>query len=377
MHDRMPGSASEGDRTEFRRLTYAPALDGLRGIAVLLVISGHFFGWPNPHLGVEIFFVLSGFLITTLLLQERAETGRISLRSFYRRRALRLIPALLIALAGFVVLSTVLVLAAADVPTLRVALAAAAYSALYVANLVQAFDEQLPPGLRHTWSLGIEEQFYVVWPLVLLAALRLRASWRAIAVGLCLTIALITAHRLRLHLDGASTLRTAFAPDTRSDSLLWGCLFGVALHAGLRGPIASAAVRRWASFAGGLTVCSLLFVSPTHHTMILGLWPVFAVAAALVVLRCAVDMVSRTARWLSARWLVYVGRISYGLYLWHVILLWTPPDDVSIPGGVRIAAAFVAAALSYRYVEAPFLRRKRQGGRAAEPLAPRAAPATA
>jgi peptidoglycan/LPS O-acetylase OafA/YrhL len=363
-----------------RRLGYAPALDGLRGVAVLVVVSGHFFAWPNAHLGVEIFFVLSGFLITVLLLQERADTGRISLRSFYRRRALRLIPALLVALTGFLALSAALTLAGADVPPMKAALAGAAYSALYIANLVQAFGHPLPPGLLHTWSLAIEEQFYIVWPLALLLALRLRASWRAIAVGLGVAITFVVVHRLQLHLAGASPLRTGFGPDTRSDSLLIGCLFGLAFHAGLLTGLSSPTLRRRLGLAGAIVVATFLFISPSPQTLILGLWPLFSTAVGFVVLRSASDPGSRTARALSARPLLYVGRISYGLYLWHLILLWTPPESVEIPGGVRIAAAFAAAVLSHRYVETPFLRRKRTLRPPVEPSAqagPQPAPAAA
>lgn len=345
--------------TVVRRLAYTPALDGVRGVAVLVVVSGHFFAWPNAHLGVEIFFVLSGFLITVLLLQERAETGSISLRSFYRRRALRLMPALLVALAGFLALSAALTLGGADVPTMNAAVAGATYSALYIANFVQAFGHPLPPGLLHTWSLAIEEQFYVVWPLALLLMLRLRASWRAITVALGVAIAFVVIHRLHLQLAGASPARIGFAPDTRSDSLLIGCLFGVAFHAGVCGALGSATLRRWLGLTAGITVAIVAVLSPSPQTLSFGLWPLFGIAVALIVFRSAADPDSRTARALSARPLLYVGRISYGLYLWHLILLWTPPESVGVPGGMRIAAAFVAAALSHRYVETPFLRRKR------------------
>ncbi|HET9720708.1 MAG TPA: acyltransferase, partial [Solirubrobacteraceae bacterium] len=158
-----------------RRLGRRPVLDGLRGVAVLLVIAEHTGLLHNGFLGVDVFFVLSGFLITTLLLEEFQRAGRISLRGFYARRARRLVPALLVAVAAFLVIS-----AAADQSGFGDDVLAAAAGVTYITNILMALTPTWLPAVGHLWSLGAEEQFYLLWPVVLIAAIRRSVSRRAL-----------------------------------------------------------------------------------------------------------------------------------------------------------------------------------------------------
>ncbi len=157
------------------RLGYVPALDGVRAVAVLLVVACHALSMPGGFLGVEIFFVLSGFLITTLLLEERQAQGRLGLRSFYIRRVWRLYPALAALLAAWLVLSA---LGLTPLPPAGEAVGVLV-SGTYLANAANAWFFPLPIGLQHLWSLALEEQFYLLWPPLLALVLYKRIGWRA------------------------------------------------------------------------------------------------------------------------------------------------------------------------------------------------------
>src|SRR5919198_6163322 len=145
-----------------RRLGHRPALDGIRGVAIAAVVAQHAFGIPTAgYLGVDLFFVLSGFLITTLLLEEHAESGAISLRAFYRRRALRLLPALFVAIS--VLLLVELVLAATGRGHLRREATGALFGVAYVTDFARVYSSRVHAHtLDHLWSLAVEEQFYIV-----------------------------------------------------------------------------------------------------------------------------------------------------------------------------------------------------------------------
>ena len=219
------------DRAEPRTLGHVPALDGVRGVAVLLVITTHlmiifeprlfFKVLPGAALGVDIFFVLSGFLITSLLLGELRKSGRVSMRGFYKRRARRLLPALVVLLvvhAYYAMLT--------DLP-LKAELQTAAASLFYVANWYRATGHTPAQGLSHLWSLSIEEQFYLVWPLMVVLFFGVRRSLRFSVVMLCTAIVAIVAWRAFLW--GAATTHAQvgtlyYRTDTRADGLLIGAL---------------------------------------------------------------------------------------------------------------------------------------------------------
>ena len=213
------------------RFGYRPALDGLRGLAVLAVISFH--AWhglvPGGWLGVDVFFVLSGFLITWLLVQERLRTGGLALTRFYARRALRLLPALAVALPMAVLVAWMF-----DPARLGATLSEALSSLFYVSNWTAAAraDNGLTTGLlTPTWSLSIEEQFYLVWPF-LLAALLWAGGRRA-----ALYATLVVAGAIAIHRTTVTTLgHVSLGTDTRADALLIGSALALAWSLGLVRP---------------------------------------------------------------------------------------------------------------------------------------------
>ena len=230
------------------RLAYMPALDGIRALAVAAVLLYHGeVSWAQGgYLGVDAFFVLSGFLITSLLLAEWRGEGRIALSAFWARRARRLLPALFLVLAGVAVYGAV-VAAPVELDQLR----RDGLSALgYVANWGQIFSHQsyfqsfaAPSPLRHTWSLAIEEQFYLVWPLLVAGVLRWRrGSFRSLTM---ITGALLVASAtwmVLLYTPGADPTRVYYGTDTRAQSLLMGALLALVL-ARRRRPMGDAATR--------------------------------------------------------------------------------------------------------------------------------------
>ncbi len=323
------------------RLGYVPALDGLRGIAVLAVMLYHLY-LPLPqggYLGVDIFFVISGFLITGLLLEEWRASGRLDLPRFIARRALRLLPAL----------AALLVVAAPFVAWPYVA-GALLYATNYLAALGRLSYMGSP--LAHLWSLAIEEQFYLLWPAVLGLLLR-RLRPRALPVAIAIAIAAIAAWRA--HLAGfASWERLHLATDTRADALLVGCL-AAALAPHLAPLARRPAARALAGLSATALGLALLLVPRQWHP--LDEWGLLALAlaSAVVVLWVARPGAGGPLRW---RPLVATGRISYGLYLWHwPVYLALDACGLGHPLCKLGLAALVAVA-SYRYLEAPCLRLK-------------------
>jgi peptidoglycan/LPS O-acetylase OafA/YrhL len=328
-------------------LTKKPALDGLRGVAILLVLAAHAGLQPRGGvLGVDLFFALSGFLITSLLLTEWHERrGEVSLRSFYRRRALRLLPALVAVLLAYLYYG--LVTRSIGSPTHL--LGAAAISAGYVANFFYTFDSGLVAHrLAHLWSLAAEEQFYVLWPPLLLVALRRRASPRMLVALLVIAALAVTVNAVVLEELGASYARVWYAPDTHSAAILLGCAGGIARVYGL------ARVPAWAAVLAVVAVVPPLLLYGYGPGWAAAAIPLFAVASVAVLLYVADQDNARLSVLLQARWLRATGKISYGIYLWHLpLMIFASP----VIGAVL---AFPVAAASYRWVEQPFLRRKKR-----------------
>jgi len=354
---------------EQRRLGYRPALDGVRAVAIASVLGFHAVEHPSGgFLGVHVFFVLSGFLITTLLLEEWNTKGSISLRHFYRRRALRLLPALAFALVGFAVVATFLIATgrADKFLTAGSAIKGALFGAFYISNVAQAAGTTLPGSIGHLWSLATEEQFYVLWPIALVVALRAGASRRALGMGLVGAIAVLAGHRLEMALRGVPQQRMYFGPDGSFDLLLVGCLAGVVLtsaDAATRERLARILRIVWIPAAG---VCAALLLR-SHiwdRSVYEGLLLVFGIAVACLLLTVVLDERSLPARVLGFGPLVYLGKISYGVYLWHQIVLAGGLIPFSIGfyvrGGIGIALSLAIASVSYRFVERPFLQRKRR-----------------
>jgi peptidoglycan/LPS O-acetylase OafA/YrhL/Flp pilus assembly protein TadD len=346
------------------RLGYRPALDGFRAIAILLVILYHDRRLVGGFLGVDMFFVLSGLLITSILLEEWDATGSIRLGRFYARRFLRLGPALVAFVAVVYFVTHFLQPAFAD--TLRDHWAAAAL--LYVTNLLIAYGREYPLGaVSIHWSLAIEEQFYLLWPLGLRFLLRRGLSRTAIGgllLGASLFPALIRAVlRARGGDDPSLWLRVYFAPDTRADTLLLGCALAV---------LGASVVTR-PRLAGGLAAAcgagALGYLAATHHIADLTRRPYLFTLTA-----CASAAVLR-AVWANGAWarvlelppLPWLGRLSYSLYLWHLVGLQLAAGT-GIVGKIGVVLALACA--SYYLVERPFLAIKSRLSATATPAAP-------
>jgi peptidoglycan/LPS O-acetylase OafA/YrhL len=373
-----------------QRLGYRPALDGVRAVAILAVVAFHAIGRPTGgFLGVDIFFVLSGFLITTLLLEEWETRKTISLGHFYLRRALRLLPALVVAVVAFGLL-TLLAAALGRQPgheTLGNAGEGMLFGLLYVSNIVQAAGIYLPGGIGHLWSLATEEQFYLLWPPCLYAALRLGASRRLLSLGLAALVAALALHRTGLTLMGAPQRRLYYAPDASFDLILVGCLAAI-LFTSKNGAALLRVRRTFTALSlpvAAAVAAAMLSVTYFDRWLYAGFLLPFAIAVALLLLAVALDEGSYLGRFLMLRPMVYVGKISYALYLWHQVVLGSGllPSNGYAEAALGVPLSFAAAAASYRFVERPFLRLKRRDRerieeRASEPTpAERPVPATA
>jgi peptidoglycan/LPS O-acetylase OafA/YrhL len=342
-----------------------PSLDGLRAISILMVILLHmlqhldvshkinrlWFLLGNGGTGVFVFFVISGFLITTLLLREHEKTGAISLRDFYLRRAFRILPPAYFYVAAIAALSWRW--------SLGVSLANSSSALLFYSNYFPR-----PWALNHFWSLSIEEQFYFLWPMTLLFVLRrygrAAASWVAVAVILlCPLIRVLTFELggayLR-HINGVSF-------QGRADALMFGCL--VALSSGLR-PFER--VYRWAEPIWWVFPIVLFVVSGVIELRFGNYWDfpvgytINGICASLLLIYCVRNPMSAAGKVLNWAPLCYIGVLSYSLYIWQQLFL--NPENVQLFGS-RLGAAFLplsflglaaASGFSYYVVEKPSLR---------------------
>jgi peptidoglycan/LPS O-acetylase OafA/YrhL len=356
----MPKPTRPGQR-------YLPGLDGLPALAVLAVIAYHEqFTWaPGGLLGVGVFFTLSGYLITSLLLTQWLADGHLRLKDFWLARARRLLPALFVMLA--VVTAWVTLADRARLPSLRGAVAAAAtYSSNWYAIAAQQsyFARFAPPGpLDHLWSLAVEEQFYLLWPgLMLLGLVALRGrratspGWLALPT-LAMAVASV-ALMAALYQPGPDPTRVYEGTDTRAAGLLIGAALALAM-AGRRQPggrraRAALDVAGFAGLAGiGLLIWRTGQYSPFLYR---GGLVVLSVATLGVVaaVACPGTVLGAVLGWAPLRW---IGARSYGIYLWHypVIVLTTPLNaGESLPRAAwQIAASVAIAALSWKFIEEP------------------------
>jgi peptidoglycan/LPS O-acetylase OafA/YrhL len=351
----------QGDRRDGPRLSYRPGLDGLRALAVAAVFLYHSrIDWlSGGFLGVDLFFVLSGYLITSLLLVEWEARGRIDLSRFWLRRARRLLPAVVVVVLATLALSAIF---ARDVlaRTRGDAVSSLLYFTnwhLIVANTSYFVRTGRPSLLQHLWSLAVEEQFYVVWPLLLVPGLVLIGRKRLpllVVAGIAGSAALMWL----LYNPYGDPSRVYFGTDTRAQELLVGILLALAwpLVERIRGRVRLLDLVGLAALAGTIVLFRQVqdFDPRYYRGGMLGFALVFAVLIGVVA-----HPESRLGRALGMQPLRWVGERSYGIYLWHwpVIALMRPGVDVSWtgPGLVVAQAAIVlsAAALSYRFVEQP------------------------
>jgi peptidoglycan/LPS O-acetylase OafA/YrhL len=380
---------------------HLPALNGLRAVAVLGVMAYHLqLGWASGgYLGVDLFFVLSGFLISTLLLEEWVTHGRIDLANFWARRARRLLPALflvVLALALYLVANAVFGAPGAnaliDLPTLR---GDAISTLLYVGNWHAIYAHQSyfaqfssPSPLQHTWSLAIEEQFYLVWPLVVLLILRLgRRAWRQFGTAVTIAVGLASsALMFVLFHPGSDPTRIYYGTDTRLFDLTAGAT--LAFMAASR-PQPNARARRALHVAAPLAAIALAVCWVTSGTsgglprnwMFEGGFLLCAVLAAIVVADARLFEPGLFARALACPPLHFLGTISYGIYLWHwpifVYMTAARTGLSALPLDLaRIGTTLIVSTASYYLVEKP-LRKAHLSGRLRRWAAPLAGVATA
>lgn len=346
------------------RFPHLPALDGLRGLALVGVLLFHADGaLPGGYLGVDLFFVLSGYLITSLLLAEHRDTGHIDLYAFWVRRCRRLFPALL-SLMPAVALYGKFFARPEDLAELRnEALASLAYVANWRAILGEKSYWQLfsaPSPLEHTWSLSIEEQFYVVWPLLAAWLLPRRGARGLLVVALVLSAASAAAMWL-LFLPGDNS-RVYLGTDARMGAILAGAALAIFWRPGRVVASTRVKVLDAAGVVAALVLavawCGLRGTSPLLYRG--GFW--VTEACVLVLIGCAVlGRSSWVARALSIRPLTWLGSISYGVYLWHwPVNVFVSPERMHLHGiglqALRFGITFAIALVSYRYLEQPIRR---------------------
>jgi peptidoglycan/LPS O-acetylase OafA/YrhL len=342
-------------------------LDGWRGVAVAAVVLFHADLLRGGWLGVDVFFVLSGFLITRLVAAEHDSTGRVSMSRFWARRARRLLPALVVFFAGVAVYATWYPDRASMATNLHIELAGAVG---YVANWAQmagtvgywdSFTAESP--LKHLWSLAIEEQFYVVFPVVMLGVLalgRTRPARVTVLLGAAATVSWIWGTRLLA--SGVDFERVYLGTDTRIGAILIGAAAGYASVRSPRRDMLTATARRAAPLAAfGVVIAMIGFDGARQWSPVSWMvLPLFEVGVCVLLLAAADPGVSRTATHgvLTSRPLVWLGMISYGLYLWHFPILLA--SERALRGSPRtvvvvvaICASLAAAEISSRVIENP------------------------
>ncbi|MBM3693891.1 MAG: acyltransferase [Actinobacteria bacterium] len=356
------------------RFTYKPALDGLRAVAVLAVVAYHFgAGWlQGGFLGVDLFFVLSGYLITSLLLIERRNTGTIRFGAFWARRFRRLLPALFVLLVA-VALWGRLALPSDQWGRLR---SDGVWSLFYGANWHfvlsgQSYFTTEPSMLRHMWSLAIEEQFYLLWPLVVFAALWVNRGRHVVLTVVCVLGTALSVAVMQWRFEpGRDPSRVYYGTDTRASQLLIGALLALVLvHWAPRMRVTRVGVQV-AGWIGIAVVLVLFWAGRDQGTFLYrGGFVLFAVASAAVICAMVQPTGANPARAaLSLRPVRWIGQISYGIYLWHWpvwvalnparMASWGVPVTGWRLAGVQLAVTVGISALSYYLVELPIRHRR-------------------
>jgi peptidoglycan/LPS O-acetylase OafA/YrhL len=353
-----------------------PALDGIRAIAVALVLADHggVPGLSGGFLGVDVFFVLSGFLITSLLLDEFHRSGRIRLTDFWIRRARRLLPALLVMVLA-VVAARQWFSPEATASLRDDAVASFFWVAnwAFVAQRTDYFSQGAPPSpLQHTWSLGVEEQYYLLWPVLLIAVAALFWARLRLAVFVLAVVGVIASATVAIaYTSDASLNRVYFGTDTRAQALLVGAAAAALLVRdwSVLNDGGSMIRTRWGHIVARILpfVGLVVLAAAAHYAtgsagdFRSGLLIVVALAAVLVVAPVAMEQEGPVARLLACRPLVALGAISYGVYLWHwPIFLALNGERTGWSGwslfALRCAVTVAVAAASWWLLEQPIRR---------------------
>ncbi len=350
------------------RLAYMPGIDGLRALAVATVVLYHAgTSWiPGGFLGVDVFLVISGYLITSLLLAELEGTGRINLGRFWLGRARRLLPA--VAVMMVVVLGVMALLHPNEVGALRGAVLA---SLFYVTNWYQIAVHQSyfaqyarPSVFQHLWSLAVEEQFYLLWPPIMAVALNYFGT-RRLVVGVIVGTACSTVLAAVLFSPGHDPSRIYYGTDTRAAGLLIGVLLAFAWPATRLAPVRNRQAAMLLDVSGIAALIALMAIMCTigqfSAALYRGGFLVVAVVTA-VLLAVIAHPSSRLGKIFALAPFVWIGKRSYGIYLWHwpVLMLTRANQDVPFGGpillAIQLALTVGMAELSYRFIEVPIRR---------------------
>lgn len=353
------------------KLPYLPQIDGIRGISVIAVILFHLgFAWADGgYLGVEAFFVVSGFLITSLVISDFATNKSISLREFWKRRAKRLLPILYVLLGATIILT--LYFARDYLIDLREDVAAAIG---YFTNWFLIFDHQAyfeaagrPSPLLHLWSLAIEEQFYIFWPLVIGWLLKKRNF--KLAMGLIGALIIGSQLWSGYLFDHVGVDRAYYGTDTRLVGLLVGSMAAIMTPLHMVKMYRKRQSSDFLKFIGWLGIPFLLFVvaafysiDPGSAWLFRGGFLIFDLAVVLLIFSVVLNPKTLVTKFLSSKFMVWVGTRSYGLYLWHwVIFQFTRPGtDIALTGFantmLRLSLTVAITELTYRLVENPLRR---------------------
>ena len=353
-----------------RGIRYIPAIDGLRGLAVVAVMLYHLgFTWiPGGFLGVDLFFVISGYVITRLLLDSIARSGGLDLRAFYKARIRRLFPPLI-----FMIIATSIYIGIWAPETMRRFVSDSPFSLLGVMNWwlvfrhTDYFDSiSRAPLLQHTWSLGVEAQFYLLWPLILLLTVRYLGKKKIPGAALFIAaVSGITLLVVSFQVDAASTSQIShvyFGTDTHSIGLFLGAALAVSwIPQNLKEDVE----RRAQDFIDGIGVfgfigmiATFLFIDETDPTLYKLAFPLAGIFGCAII-TSIVHPASRFAPLLSSKVAVWIGERSYSIYLWHWVVFQLTRPAVDIEGSawaltaLRILIVLALADISLRFVELP------------------------
>ncbi len=354
-------------------IQYIPAIDGLRALAVIAVMLYHLgFTWiPGGFLGVDLFFVISGYVITRLLLDSIAQSGGLDLRGFYMARIRRLLPALI-----FMVTTTIIAIGIWAPDTIKRLLIDTPFSLTGTINWWLVAKEQdyfesigRPPLLQHTWSLAVEAQFYLVWPLILYFVLK-KFGKRHIPIA-ALTIAAasgITLFLVSLSLDAANTSKVShiyFGTDTHSFGLFLGAALAVSW---IPQNFKITVSKRAQNFIDGVGIfgfigilATFLLIDESQPTLYKIAFPLAGIFGAAIIMSI-VHPASRFAPILEFKPLLWIGERSYAVYLWHWVIFQVTRPSVDLAGedwalyALRILIVFALADISLRYIELPVRR---------------------